>query len=72
MLHWLASQIAVCLTKLMYVETPMTKLFSLTACLAATALAIQLGCQSTQKGPAASPMIDAASADARIYVSGAN
>ncbi|MCH8851564.1 MAG: hypothetical protein IID41_02815 [Planctomycetes bacterium] len=50
----------------------MMKPLSLAACLTAMALALQSGCQSTQKGPAASPMIDAASADARIYVSGAN
>ena len=52
-------------------ETPMMKPLSLAVCLAATALAIQSGCQSTHKGSVAGPMIDAASVDARIYVSGA-
>ncbi len=56
----------------MYAETHMTKPLSLAMYLAATTLAIQSGCQSTNKGPAAGPMIDAASADARIYVSGAD
>ena len=60
------------LTKLMYVENRMMKPYSLAMYLAAATLALQSGCQSTQKGPAASPMIDAASADARIYVSGAD
>ncbi len=50
----------------------MMKPLSLAVCLAATALALQSGCQSTQKGSAAGPMIDAASADVRIYVSGAD
>ena len=72
MLLCLASQIAVCLTKLMYVETPMMKSLSLAACLTATVLALQSGCQSTHNGPAASPMVDAASVDARIFVSGAD
>ena len=53
-------------------ENPMMKPLSLAVCLAATALALQAGCQSTQKGSAVGPMIDAASADARIYVSGAD
>lgn len=60
------------LTKLMYAETHMTKPLSLAMYLAVTTLALQSGCQSTHKGLAASPMIDAASADARIYVSGAD
>ena len=50
----------------------MMKPFSVAAYLAATTLVCQLGCQSTDKGPAAGPMVDAASADARIYVSGAD
>ena len=60
------------LTKLMYAETHMTKPLSLAMYLAVTTLAVQAGCQSTSKGPAAGPMIDAASADARIFVSGAD
>jgi len=50
----------------------MMKPLSLAAYLAATTLAFQLGCQSTNKGPAAGPTVDAASADARIYVNGAD
>ncbi|MCZ6653226.1 MAG: hypothetical protein O7D91_09395 [Planctomycetota bacterium] len=50
----------------------MTKPLSLAVYLAATTLAIQSGCQSTSKGPAASPTVDAASADARIFVNGAD
>ena len=72
MIHCLASWIAVSLTKLMYMETPMTKPLSFAVCMAAATLAIQSGCQSTNKAPAAGPTIDAASADARIYVSGAD
>ena len=59
------------LGKLMYAETPMLKPLSLAMYLAVTTLAVQAGCQSTNKGPAAGPMVDAASVDARIYVSGA-
>ncbi len=50
----------------------MMKPFSLALYLAVTTLAIQFGCQSTHKGPAAGPTIDAATADARIFVSGAD
>ena len=49
----------------------MMKPLSLAMYLAATTLALQLGCQSTNKGPISGPTIDAAPADARIYVSGA-
>ena len=68
----LVGRFAVSSIILMYLETSMTKSFSLAAYLAATTLAFQLGCQSTNKGPAPGPMVDAASADARIYVNGAD
>ena len=68
----LVAGVAVSSTIMMYMETSMLKPFSLAAYLAATTLAFQLGCQSTNKGPAPGPMVDAASADARIYVNGAD
>ena len=48
----------------------MMKPLSLVVYLVATTLAIQSGCQAQSKGPVSGSQIDAASADARIYVSG--
>ena len=50
----------------------MMKPLSLVVYLVGTILAIQSGCQSKNKGPVSGPQIDAASADARIYVNGAD
>ncbi len=50
----------------------MMKPLSLAVYLAAATLAIPPGCQSTNQGPGSGLQIDAASADARIYVSGAD
>ncbi len=50
----------------------MMKPLSLAMCLTATTLALQSGCQATNNGSVSGAQIDAASADARIYVSGAD